>query len=571
MTIIPPKLPADGQSYQAAMVSLVDAQGLPSAALKDLTVYLSSSLTNIVAVPDSVTISAGDEYVLASAQTTPTPGTASITASSNGLASATAGVSTVTPSGYPSKLKVFVSPTKYLRRADTGTIRVELVDDAGLPSKAISPVTAQLSSSNVTIASLTQSSLTIPLGSIFVSGTFHTSASSGHAVITVSSTGYRSGGAVVTVVPLNSCWTSCGPASIVLKPVPGTLPTDGISYDSLEVGLATSNGGPVISSSDTIVQLFSDKSDVVSVPEFVTIPAGRISSLATISTSALEGKATITALSANLLEGSLDITTKIPAPSKLQAYVAPPTSFIVPNGELPVLVVQLQDSSGNPARARQATLVTVTSSNGSMLTGSLQLNIAQGGDYVKLDLNAKGNGKSTLTASSQGLLSSRATLDLARSPLVSTLTSRIGRTYILSNQTMPVDLSVSFLGKPLTGLRVDWIAQPSGVFNPANGSTVSTGHSYSAYTPIANVPASGLLVNLTASITSAQLGTFTRMLVIQVFQVPTKPAPTPFETLLSFWYIIVAVVVAAGVAVFFLLRMRRKKQRAAIEAGFEVV
>ncbi|MGD0319484.1 MAG: hypothetical protein ABSB56_07300, partial [Nitrososphaerales archaeon] len=154
LTIIPPKLPADNGTYPAVVVSLVDSNGLPSAALTPLTVYLTSSQTNIASVPNTVTIPAGKEYVVVNAVTTPTPGSTTVTASSHGLASAFALLTTDTPSGFPSILRVFVSPSSLLRRADTGTVRVELVDSAGSPSKAITPVTVLLSSSSSLIASL---------------------------------------------------------------------------------------------------------------------------------------------------------------------------------------------------------------------------------------------------------------------------------------------------------------------------------------------------------------------------------------------------------------------------------
>ncbi|HZW85343.1 MAG TPA: hypothetical protein VFE91_05520, partial [Nitrososphaerales archaeon] len=189
LSIIPPKLPADGGSYAAVVVSLADKSGLPSAALTQIVVFLSSSQINIASVPDSVIIGPGQEYAMANVTTTPTPGTAMITAHAQGLgAPQSAPITTVTPSGFPSKLKVFTSPSEFLPRSDVGSVRVEVVDDAGLPSKAISDITVQLTSSNSSIASLDQSTLVIPAGSIYTTGTLHTSGH-GAAVISAASTG----------------------------------------------------------------------------------------------------------------------------------------------------------------------------------------------------------------------------------------------------------------------------------------------------------------------------------------------------------------------------------------------
>jgi len=257
LTIIPPKLPADGGVYPAVVISLDDAVSLPTAALTNVTVFLASSQTNIAAVPDSVIIPAGQEYVIANVTTTTTPGTAMITAHAEGLGSPSPSVlTTVTPSGYPSKLLVLTSPSVYLPGASTGTVRVEVVDDAGMPSKAISSIPVILSSSNSSIATLAQTSLTIPGGSIFADGSLITSAP-GSAVITAAPTsgGYSSGAALVTVNRPGTCTGSCLPYKLALRVIaagsPGTLPTDGGSYKVLEVGLQTISNTPVTSSSDT--------------------------------------------------------------------------------------------------------------------------------------------------------------------------------------------------------------------------------------------------------------------------------------------------------------------------------
>jgi hypothetical protein len=571
LTIIPPTLPSDGGTYPAVVVSLVDSNGLPSAALSNLTVFLTSSQTNIASVPGTITIQAGSEYVVANAITTATPGYTTITASSHGLETAYARLTTATPSGFPSTLIVFASPSSLLRRADTGIVRVELVDDAGSPSKAITPVTAQLSSSNVSIAMLDQASLTINPGEIYATGTFTTSSNSGQAVITASSTGYGSGGAIVTVVPANYCSSACGPSKLLLKLVPGTLPTDGRTYSALEVGLATSAGQPAVSTSGTIVQLFSNEPDVVSVPPFVTIPAGTISVLANLTTSSLQGHSSITASSSSLLPDNVSVTTVIPAPSQLQAYLAPPSTFVSSKGNSPILVIQLQDSNGNPARARVLTNVTVTSSNSSLVSGPLHMSIGVGLDYVFVHLTVSESGKSVLTASAQGLSSSQVNLQLANSPLVDQLTALIPKTTFYgagtmwSNGTATMMLSVSFLGQPVQNLTVDWKAT-RGAVSPSSTKTGSSGTTSTTFTPDTTGSA-----NITVSASSPLTGPISQTHFIVVLQAPNPPARTTLQVIESLWYYIAAAVVVVFVASFYLLRMRRKKQRAEIEAGFEVV
>jgi len=570
LTIIPPRLPADGGVYPAAVVSLVDSNNIPTAALQNVTIFLTSSQTNIASVPNSVTILAGQEYAIANVTTTVTPGSAAITASAQGLGSPTPSeVTTVIPSGYPSKLLVLVSPSTFLAGAYVGLVRVEVVDDAGLPSKAINSIPVLLSSSNASIASLSQSSLVIPGGSIFADGSFST-LDPGSAVITATSTGYQSGQALVTDNPVNSCLPSCNAFKLALRVVaggsPGTLPTDGLTYSVLEVGLQTSSGAPATSHSDTIVQLTSDQSNIASVPSLVTIPSGAISALATVTTSALAGVANVTATAAGLVPTTVQIKTVIPAPSKLQAYIAPASSAYSSNGNDPILVVQLQDSSGNPARARQDTSIIVTSSNSSLLSSFITLGIPKGSDYVFSYLHVKGVGMSELTASSQDLASSNDGLTIVPSPLViSLLLTSPSSVFIYDNQTATLTFSATFDGAPLQNINVTW-GSSGGNVSPVNGNTGTSGSTSTIFTP----GAFGAY-NITATTSSPQTGTITKTYSMIVAQVPQKAPLTLAQQIIGYWYYIVAAVAVVVVALVYLFRMRRKKQRAEIEAGFEVV
>lgn len=577
LTIIPPKLPTNG-TYPAVVVSLVDVNGLPSAALTNLTVFLTSSETNIASVPNFVTIPAGSEYVVVAAETTLTPGTTVITASSHGLNTAQAPLSTAIPSGYPARLEVFVSPQTLLERPDTGTVRVELVDDAGSPSKAITPVTARLVSSNISIATLNQGTLTIEPGQIYASGTFKALGNSGQAYFTASATGYGSGYAIVTVGP--NCAADCGPSELLLRLVVrgtasgtgalGTLPADGNNYSALEVGLATSSGAPAVSTSDILVQLSSANPGIVSVPTLVKIPAGNISVLAPLTTSTLPGHSSITATSSNLVQGNANVTTVIPAPSELKAYVAPPSTFVSPVGNSPILVVQLQDSAGNPARARAVTDITVTSSNSSTVSGPIQLTIGKGLDDVFQLLSVSGSGSCVLTASSQGLSSSQVNLQLARSPLVEQLVPTFqatpyGSTTMWSNETASLQLSVSFLGQPIKNLTVDWTLSAGSVV-PMIANSGTSGVASTTFTP----DRTGF-ANITASASSPLTGPIVKSYRFDVIQPPVKGPESLRQNVENHWYIFVAALVVVLACVFYLLRMRRKRQRAEIEAGFEVV
>ncbi len=577
LSVTPPKLPSDGGTYSAVVVSLVDSTSLPTVASVDTTVYLTASPAGIVSLPDSVAIRAGRQYVIVNVTTTTVPGTATLTATSSGLYSALpAQLTTQGPAGFPSKLLVFVSPSQYLPRSDVGTVRVELVDDAGLPSKAIASVTALLSSSDTTVANLDQTSVTILPGNFYASGTFRTSANSGDAVITAAATttGFTSGVALVKVLQGSACVGQCGPSKILLSLLlpqkPGVLPTDGRGYDALEVSLADSAGDPAVSLTNTVIQLTSSKSEVGSVPSLVTIPAGKISTISTITTSSLAGLAGITAFSApgqsGLLGDNITVRTVIPAPAKLQVFVSPPSTTFASNSNAPFLVIQLQDSSGNPARARQDTTVIITSSNGSLVKSLITLTLHARDDYAYALIDTSGTGSSVLTAVSQGLVTSQAGLSVKPSPLVSALTwAGASREFIYNNASAFFTFTADFLGRPLDNLSVSWYAS-AGTMSPSSGLTNAGGAAYSTFSPSRTGTQ-----NITASATSPLTGTFSVSYTLSVLQAPPKPSPTFLQLLVTYWYFIAAAVAAVVVALFYLLRLRRKKQRAEIEAGFEVV
>ena len=571
ITIIPPRLPADGGTYPAVIISLVDATNLPTAAYGNITVFLTSSQGNIASVPDNVTIQAGQEYAIANVVTTSTPGSAMITAQSEGLSSPPPSpVTTVTPSGFPAKILVFTSPSVFLPRADSGIVRVEVVDQAGQPSKAINPVPVSLSSSNGSIVSLDQSLLTVAPGTIFADGTFHTQ-NSGQAVISGVSTGYTTGTTLVTVNSPISCLGACSPNKLALKVIaggsPGALPTSGLTYKVLEVDLQTSSGAPTISSSDTIIQLTSDKSDVASVPGLITIPAGSISALANVATSSLTDTVTITATAAGLLPATVQIQTLVPAPSKLQAYLAPPSSAYSANGNYPILVVQLQDNSGNPARARQATNMIVTSSDPTLLSSFIPLSIPQGGDDNFSYIHTTGVGMTTLTVASQGLASSPPLqVTSVPSPLVATLQlTSTSNPYIYQNQTATLTFSASIVGEPIKNMNVTWTSS-GGSLSALKGNTGTSGMTSTVFTPT-----SFGSYEITATATSQQSGPINLELQLTVAQVPQKAPLSIAQQILGYWYYLVAAVAVVVVALVYLFRMRRKKQRAEIEAGFEVV
>jgi hypothetical protein len=196
-----------------------------------------------------------------------------------------------------------------------------------------------------------------------------------------------------------------------------------------------------------------------------------------------------------------------------------------------------------------------------MVRDPLYLTIGIGSDYAYTTVSAVGTGVSTLTASTQGLSSAQASLQLAPNPLV---THHSSPSYIFENQTAVMYFSVSFLGGPLSGVNVTWAAT-GGQMSQLATKTGLSGMASSTF-----IPQSVGVENITATL-SSPIGTTSVTYYLDVLAVPVKPPRTILQELMSFWYYIAAAAVAAIAAAFYMLRMRRKKQKAEIEAGFEVV
>src|SRR5579875_1235245 len=163
---VPPILPADGNTYPAIVVSLVGSGNKPAVLTNDTVVYLASSQQNVGTVPSSVVIPAGRSYVVANFTTTSIAGTTT----------ASLQVKTATPSGYPTQLKVFPVPNSQLAQPlSAGGLVVEMVDNSGLPAKAVANTVVTLSSANTGIAFFPTSTVTIPQGSFMAVSVYETS------------------------------------------------------------------------------------------------------------------------------------------------------------------------------------------------------------------------------------------------------------------------------------------------------------------------------------------------------------------------------------------------------------
>jgi len=478
LSVIPTRLPADGNTYPALIVTLTDAAGNPTLAFNTTTVYLSSSQENVATLPPSVTIQAGEGFAVANVTTTQTPGTTTVTGSASGIRASEVVVATSIPSGYATALKITPQPANvFARPGGFGSIVIQLQDNTGLPAKAAFDTNVSLSSSNNGIAQLDQKFVIIPTGHDLAVVNYTSGYAIGQAFITATATGFSAGTTSLGVVgsPPYSLKVTAEPNGAVLS-----------STDRVVVWLTDAAGNPARASAPVSVALTSSNLTVASVsPQVITIPTGQISAVATFTTTKVKGFAAITASAQGLLSGFDTIKTS-PAsqkPAALAIFTAP-NPVLADNGEYAAILVAVQNSTGQPDIVAASTPVTITSSDTAVGSVTTQVVIPAGGQYAVANITSTYLvGSSTITASAQGLTSAQSS-ETAFGPIpVSVVVTPVASTISADGQTysaLTVSLQDAF-GNPavapanivvqLTSSRPDILSVNSPV-------TIQTGQTY---------------------------------------------------------------------------------------------
>ena len=403
LLVIPPKLPADGGSYPAIVLSLQSSTKAASLAINETVVFLTSSAEGVGSVPSQITIPTGAGFAVANFTTSTTPGTTSISASSVGLNAASAQVTTVTPSGFATRLSVIPAPgSQLLNPASQGTVLVEALDSAGFPAKASSPIDVSLSSSNNNVVSLPTDALTLAVGSVLSSAPYDVGTVPGTATITGSASGFNSGSGVVSVqgaLPFA--------LSVFAEPDPIATSTAG----RLVVTLTDTQGKPSPAPIPITVAISSSNTSVIASDHTTTIETGQIYAVASYASGATLGTADLTASSPGLESDFAVVTVAEPTlPAKL-TLLAAPNPVLADDGSYNSVVVALTDVNGNPAVAPSNVPVTLTSSNSAVGSIGGSLTIPSGSSYAVASFTSTFFvGSTFINAIAQNLKSATSTL-----------------------------------------------------------------------------------------------------------------------------------------------------------------
>ncbi len=487
------------------VIALVDSSGHPARAPRPIIVQIRSTNTASVSAPETATIPPGSIATIANytakwlagghgcaTQPTASLGCATITISSPGLSSDFATVYTYAPLGTPFAVRLFVGPTPVLADHNSySSVVASLVNFTGYPTiNSTSPRTrVTITSSLASIGNFSTLNLYVPSGANFAASGFTSTFLVGITTLTASAQ---------NLTPFQSSLSTFGPipSRVRITAVPsaqpganvGTLPADGGTHPALQISLMDFLGSPAIAPFPVPVSISSSRSGIAQVINGTTIPAGRVSSLVYLATGASTGSANFSAVvnlallnsqSQGYTASSVIINTVIPAPSNIAGFFSP-ISIISRGGAGPALAIQLQDQNGNPARARQMTNLTITSSDNTVINKTLRATVAPGKDYVRVPLSPSHPGTTILTVFTQGLSPATIQAEFIAYPLkVEIGASSLS---ILINQTSRLSLKVLLDGQPLPKVRVDWKAT-LGSITPKNSTTDSAGLTFGTFKP----------------------------------------------------------------------------------------
>ena len=161
------------------------------------------------------------------------------------------------------------------------------------------------------------------------------------------------------------------PAKLKIYVGPTSVPADNNIYKCVFVQLQDSSSKPARALQDTIISLSSSQTSVGTTPATITIAKGETFAVADFQSSFTPGATTIAATASGYATVQTSLRTEAPVPYKLALYGFP---SILPADALPydALVVQLQDSSGNPAKAPLGGITVTLSSSNSTISAAVK-------------------------------------------------------------------------------------------------------------------------------------------------------------------------------------------------------
>jgi hypothetical protein len=399
-----PNLPADRNSYYAAVQLLVSDNQDPIEAPRDMEIIVISSDPTVISLPSSkVTLAQGESMTKVQIVTTDKAGVATITAQSVGVKSSTTSITTLRMDSLePTRLAIYAAPSVFLPDPQRqGMIYIQVLNSQGLPAVSKNDISVDISSSDQTVGRLTSYSV-IPAGSSGILVDFIPQKKVGQTIIKASAPGLAPGERLVTVNgPIAS--------KLLLEFAPNVIPAVNYYDAQMSVSLINDEDEPVRASSTLRILLKSSDTSILEVPQYVEIPAGKSFATTTVVSKGKLGTATITASATGYETGinSIDAvqlsTAGASDPKRLNVFSVP--SVLLPdNSEHKSIVIAFQDEEGRPYRQTGYLYQRIALSTSNTLIGELTAGAFLSKDtYAIAGFKTKyAIGETTITASLEG-------------------------------------------------------------------------------------------------------------------------------------------------------------------------
>jgi hypothetical protein len=242
----------------------------------------------------------------------------------------------------------------------------------------------------------------------------------------------------------NSIVAAEAPTNLKLYIGPTSVLADNSTYNCIFVQLQDSAGKPARALQDTLISLSSFSTTIGTVDPSVIIPKGATYISANFKSTFAPGSTSIAAAATGFSTVQSTITTIGPIPSAIAVYGFPST-LPADGGSYDAIMVQLQDSSGSPAKApKQGIQVTLSSSNTNIGTVSPSVTIPEGQTYAIATFNTKlVEGPVIVTAIAQNYAVGQTTIITQNiAPSASQLKINVGPTKILADKNSYTQIAI---------------------------------------------------------------------------------------------------------------------------------
>ena len=285
---------------------------IPAYSTSGVTVYVRSSNNQSMLVdPEPLTIPAGATHASLYVDSTFLPGTAEITAQSEGLTSDTEQL--ISSGLIPDALQVQFAPNILLSGSSSSVV-IGLINNAtGEPAKAPQNATVvTLISTNPSLVQV-QHYVTIPGGKTYARANINTSSGvTGNVQVIASASGYISSNSTISLV-------TPAATNIGVYPLPDQLVADNQTFAAIAVQLQDSAGNPQKTDVPVPVSLTIDSPATGYVTPQVTIPPGSTFVLANVTTTTTTGMINVSAFANGFKPGNAGLSSiAFPSTAKLQ-------------------------------------------------------------------------------------------------------------------------------------------------------------------------------------------------------------------------------------------------------------